>query len=203
LFNKMEFNGKSLFLFSETSLFRKLCGYIVYFRYFDSFILFMILVSTILLTLDNPLDDPKGPKHTLLLQLDILLTLIFTLECALKIIVYGFLINGKKSYLRSAWNVLDFFIVIIAIISLITTDIELNVLKVLRLLRILRPLKMISKNPNLKIAVQSLINAIPGILNVMIITFLILALFSILSVQFFKGTLFYCTEISHYSFDFQ
>ena len=37
-----------------------------------------------------------------------------------------------------------------------------------------------------------MINAIPGILNVMIITFLFLLLFAIMSVNFFKGRLYYC-----------
>ena len=37
---------------------------------------------------------------------------IFTLECFLKIIAYGFLLH-PGAYLRNAWNILDFIIVII------------------------------------------------------------------------------------------
>ena len=85
--------------------------------------------------------------------MDIFITSIFALECTIKIIVYGFVINGPSSYMRAVWNVLDFLIVIISILSLTLTGVNLQSIKVLRMLRILRPLKMISKNPNLKIAV--------------------------------------------------
>lgn len=33
----------------------------------------------------------------------------------MKIIAYGFIINGKESYLRSFWNILDFFIVVVSV----------------------------------------------------------------------------------------
>ena len=46
------------------------------------------------------------------------MTIIFTLEALLKIIAVGLIFNKKTSYLRSPWNVLDFGIVVSAIISL-------------------------------------------------------------------------------------
>jgi len=36
---------------------------------------------------------------------------IFTAECVLKIIAFGFALH-KGSYLRSAWNILDFIVVV-------------------------------------------------------------------------------------------
>jgi hypothetical protein len=84
------------------------------------------------------------------------------------------------------------FIVTISIISVAPNDIHLEFFKALRLLRILRPLRMISRNENLKIAVKSLLNSIPGVINVMIISLLFLILFGILGVNFFKGRLFSC-----------
>ena len=81
------------------------------------------------------------------------MTTVFFFECLIKIIVQGLIFNGPNSYLRNSWNVLDFFIVIVSVVSLLAVGVQLNVFKVLRMLRILRPLKMISKNPNLKIAV--------------------------------------------------
>lgn len=48
------------------------------------------------------------------------MTAIFTLEAIFKIIVHGLLINGKDSYLRVLWNLIDFLTVLISIGSYIS-----------------------------------------------------------------------------------
>lgn len=52
--------GKSLLVLSPTNKFRKFFSDIVAYKHFDNSILSCILLSTILLTLENPLDDPNG-----------------------------------------------------------------------------------------------------------------------------------------------
>ena len=84
-------------------------------KLFDPFILFMIVFSTILLTLENPLDDPTSTKTEVLRYIDIVVTIIFVIECVLKITVWGFMLNGKESYIRNPWNVIDFAIVIFSV----------------------------------------------------------------------------------------
>ena len=42
---------------------------------------------------------------------------IFTAECAMKIIAYGFLLH-PGAYLRNGWNLLDFIIVLIGLVSI-------------------------------------------------------------------------------------
>ena len=53
-------SGNSLCLFTPDNPIRILCKAIVGHKYFDPFILLMIIFSTVLLTLENPLDDPNG-----------------------------------------------------------------------------------------------------------------------------------------------
>lgn len=60
------------------------------------------------------------------------------------------------------------------------------------MLRVLRPLRMISKNEGLKLAVLSLMNAIPGIINAIVIALLFFILFGILGTNYFKGRFYYC-----------
>lgn len=63
------------------------------------------------------------------------------------VIVHGFVI-GEKTYLRDAWNRLDFFVVFTTIIQwilLIFYDSTNPVIKGLKSLRALRPLKVVSK----------------------------------------------------------
>ena len=43
----------------------------------------------------------------------------FIVEAILKILAYGFIMNGKDSYLRSFGNILDFLIVIVSIVDFI------------------------------------------------------------------------------------
>lgn len=45
-------------------------------------------------------------------QIEIIFMVIFTLECFMKIIAYGFILH-PGAYIRSVWNTLDFLIVVI------------------------------------------------------------------------------------------
>lgn len=119
-------------------------------------------------------------------------TAVFTFEMIAKIITYGFLFNGRDSYLRNSWNILDFVIVWISLVSIIFSSVDLTFFKVLRVLRVLRPLRMISRNEGLKIAVKSLLNSIPDIFNVFIVSMLFFLLFGILGINYFKGMFMRC-----------
>ena len=69
---------------------------------------------------------------------------------------------------------------------------NLSILKIFRMMRVLRPLRMLKRNFGLKIQVVSLLNSIPGIVNLLAITMLLLMLFGIQSVSFLAGKMFYC-----------
>lgn len=125
-------------------------------------------------------------------SLDIFLTIVFALEATSKIIVFGFYLCGSTSYIRSGWNILDFSVVLVAIFSLSVTSVNVSFIKILRLLKILRPLRIISRNPGLKISLRALAIAIPGILNVCIISLIFYIIFGVIGVNYFKGRYFYC-----------
>jgi hypothetical protein len=78
-------------------------------------------------------------------------SLLFTLECILKIFAFG-LVYGKNTYLKSGWNVLDFIIVISAIFEFVLDLVEIKGfnMRFLRTLRILRPLKAMKTVPSLR-----------------------------------------------------
>ena len=136
---------------------RRFAYKVVSYKHYDNFILGLILFSTILLTFDNPLDDELSFKKEILTYLDYILTVLFTIECGLNIILFGWLFNGKRSYLRDGWNVMDGLIVDLAILSIALdlffsgSGVNLNFLKVFRLLRVLRPLRMLKRNKGLQI----------------------------------------------------
>jgi voltage-dependent calcium channel L type alpha-1C len=71
----------------------------------------------------------------------------------MKVIGYGFIMCGSKSYMRSYWNMLDFLVVSITITSYFSSSDNLNAIKVFKLIKVIRPLRAISKNPGLKISI--------------------------------------------------
>ena len=75
----------------------------------------LIIISSINLALDNPLLDPEGWQTKTIRYIDIVLTSIFVIEVALKVIAFGLLFNGPKSYLRSVWNLLDLVIIALSV----------------------------------------------------------------------------------------
>lgn len=67
------------------------------------------------LVLDSPLLNPQGKMHKSLQIIDMMITIVFTVEALLKIFVYGLFFNGSTSYFRNIWNVFDYTIVICSV----------------------------------------------------------------------------------------
>ena len=150
--------GKSLYLFDPTSTFRLKLYNLSKHKSFDNSVILVILISSLLLALDDPMTSQKNP---FLLYLDIIITVIFTFEALVKIIVYGLILNGPGSYLRSASNCLDLIVIFFsAIVYLPSASRSFEKVKVLRVIRVLRPLKLIIKNDDLKMAINAMFNSI-------------------------------------------
>lgn len=150
------------------------------------------MISSVLLALDNPLADPQSTIVEVLYYTDFFFTAIFTIEALLKIIAKGFLFNGSSSYARNGWDIIDFLVVVFSIISLSITSAKFKIVKIIRLLRVMRPLRVISRNKGLKIGIQALIRSIPKIFNVLVISLLFFIIFSIIGVNYFKGSFYDC-----------
>ena len=99
---KIKVVGKSLGVFSPTNPLRIICRRIVQTKYYNGYILVLIAISTIELTFNNPLYDQNSFGVKILGVVDVFMTVIFTLECLINVILYGFLLNSKTSYLRDA-----------------------------------------------------------------------------------------------------
>lgn len=76
------------------------------------------------------------------------------------------------------------------------SSINLSAFKVIRITRILRPLKFISKSEGLRLAMNSLVNSLPSIINLQIIILLFFLVFGIFGVNYFKGGYFRCVSLN-------
>ena len=77
------------------------------------------------------------------------MTFVFTIEIIVKVTADGFLFNGKTSYMRSTGNILDFFIVISALVDISVTGVDLSFIKIIRMGKLIRPMRLVFRNENL------------------------------------------------------
>uniref|UniRef100_A0A8C9DQV3 Sodium channel protein n=1 Tax=Prolemur simus TaxID=1328070 RepID=A0A8C9DQV3_PROSS len=122
---------------------RKTCYKIVEHNWFETFIVFMILLSSGALAFEDIYIEQRKTIKTMLEYADKVFTYIFILEMLLKWVAYGF-----QMYFTNAWCWLDFLIVDVSLVSLTANALgysELGAIKSLRTLRALRPLRALSR----------------------------------------------------------
>uniref|UniRef100_A0A8C8SP78 Sodium channel protein n=1 Tax=Pelusios castaneus TaxID=367368 RepID=A0A8C8SP78_9SAUR len=173
---------------------RKTCYKIVEHNWFESFIIFMILLSSGTLAFEDIHLEKRKNIKTMLEFLDKIFTYIFVLEMFLKWVAYGF-----KKYFTNAWCWLDFVIVGVSLASLIANSLgcsEIGPMKSLKTLRALRPLRALSRFEGMKVVVNALISAIPSIMNVLLVCLIFWLVFSIMGVNLFAGKFGKCINLT-------
>merc|ERR1719411_1125159 len=185
--------GASFFIFSQDNSLRIFCHWLQGHPIMGNFILVCIIVSSALLACEDPLRSKSAINNTLQ-YFDYVFTTIFTIECGLKLITYGFLFH-KGAFCRSPFNILDIVVVSVSLISIFGGS-GIGFLKILRVLRVLRPLRAINRAKGLKKVVQCLIVSVKTIGNIVVVTLLLQFLFAVIGVQLFKGKFFICSDLS-------
>ncbi|XP_053170800.1 sodium channel, voltage-gated, type I like, alpha b isoform X11 [Scomber japonicus] len=171
---------------------RKTCFIIVEHNWFESFIIFMILLSSGALAFEDIYIEQRKNIKTVLEYSDKVFTYIFILEMLLKWVAYGFV-----KYFTNAWCWLDFLIVDVSLVSLVANALgysELTAIKSLRTLRALRPLRALSRFEGMRVVVNALLGAIPSIMNVLLVCLIFWLIFSIMGVNLFAGKYYYCVN---------
>uniref|UniRef100_A0A3P8USE9 Sodium channel protein n=1 Tax=Cynoglossus semilaevis TaxID=244447 RepID=A0A3P8USE9_CYNSE len=169
---------------------RKTCYLIVEHNWFETLIIFMILLSSGALAFEDVYIEQRKTIRIILEYADRVFTYIFILEMLLKWVAYGFV-----KYFTNAWCWLDFFIVDVSIVSLVANALgysDLGPIKSLRTLRALRPLRALSRFEGMRVVVNALVGAIPSIMNVLLVCLIFWLIFSIMGVNLFAGKYYYC-----------
>lgn len=105
--------------------------------------------------------------------LDRLILSVFVVEIAIKLAAFGW------RFFRNPWNVFDFIIVGIALVP------ASGPLAVLRALRVLRVLRLISMMPRLRLVVEALLLAVPGIASIAALMLLIFYVTAVMATGLF------------------
>ena len=169
---------------------RKISFRIIEHNWFESFVVFMILASSVSLAIEDIYiyRRDNSTMRCFLKYADKIYTYIFICEMLLKWVGYGF-----YRYFTSAWCWLDFMIVTFSIVSLAAEWMglgQLAMIRSLRTLRALRPLRALSRFEGMKVVVNALIGAIPSIFNVLLVCLIFWLIFSIMGVNLFAGRFF-------------
>jgi len=196
-------HGKSLFCLGNDKWLRRFAHKLMNHYLFDWVIMVFIILTTVCLTLDNPLLDKQDWTIVILHRIDYVMTGIFFLEMLIKIIAMGFVFNGPGSYLKDGWCILDFVIVLTSLLSFPLKEYNFTYLKSIRMLRILKPLRMIQRLRSLRLAIVSLLKSLPGIGNLLVIIAFFIFLLAILGTTLFKGKLYRCetSQLSALSYE--
>ena len=148
---------------------------------FENIVILLILINSVVLAIYDYKDrENKTDWNMRLERVGEVLTILFTIEMLLKILAQGLIIH-KNSYLRDAWNWLDFVVVVTGIMEVM--QVSWFKLRGLRTLRVLRPLRSIKAFPKMRQLVSSLVGSVNSLLNAVVFMLFIFMLFGILGIQ--------------------
>uniref|UniRef100_A0A8C4IND6 Voltage-dependent calcium channel type A subunit alpha-1 n=1 Tax=Dicentrarchus labrax TaxID=13489 RepID=A0A8C4IND6_DICLA len=176
---------------------RRACHYVVNLRYFEMSILLVIAASSIALAAEDPVAT-SSDWNKVLRYFDYVFTGVFTFEMIIKMIDQGLILHDG-SYFRDLWNILDFIVVVGALVAFALSNNkgrDIKTIKSLRVLRVLRPLKTIKRLPKLKAVFDCVVTSLKNVFNILIVYKLFMFIFAVIAVQLFKGKFFYCTDSS-------
>jgi len=176
---------------------------IVWTRTFDTSILLVITANCVFIGMENPQDDDVVRKRMLQISEQVF-TIIFLVEMLVKWIALGWFGSHKPDfiirtdepvkkieytgYFLDGWNVLDFIIVCSSLTVFFPDGAGANTSSI-RILRVLRPLRTIAKIKELRILVETILNSLRGLADVMLLLCFLFVIFAIISLQLFQGRL--------------
>jgi voltage-gated sodium channel len=149
--------------------------YLIKNRYFELFMMGIIIFSAMLIGIDTFELDPF--YEDIIFGLDQLITIIFLIEIFARISTY----KNPLHFFKDGWNVFDFIIVAMSLIP-----IDGNHSAVARLLRIFRILRIITIIPELKGIINSLFRSSKSIGYVFILIFIVFYIFAVVGTVLFS-----------------
>ncbi|XP_044016901.1 muscle calcium channel subunit alpha-1 isoform X7 [Aphidius gifuensis] len=180
---------RALFCLPLKNPVRKLCIDVVEWKPFEWLILMTIFANCVALAVYTPYPCGDSNQTNMILEkIEYIFLVIFTVECVMKIIAYGFVAH-QGAYLRNGWNMLDFTIVVIGMIS---TILQLFMqegfdVKALRAFRVLRPLRLVSGVPSLQVVLNSILRAMVPLLHIALLVLFVIIIYAIIGLELFSG----------------
>lgn len=158
-------------------------------KYFEVFIMFCIMFNIVTMALTY--EGSSAQYDTVLENINYFFTAVFILECILK-----FIGLGVRAYWYSGWNRFDLFVVLSSIVDILMSTIGTSLFsflrvgpqlaRVLRVMRVSRLLKLVKSLKGIQKLLETLILALPALMNVGALLILVYFIFSVLGVFLFS-----------------
>lgn len=209
---------KSLWIFSNTSTFRRVCQSFVPPSYgerlfgrqtgrvrkliYQSLIFGAIAASVVVAGVATPLYRRQwygqhGFRRDSWFSLtEVTLSVIFLIEFLVKVIADGFAFT-PNAYLMSPWNALDLFVLLSLVVN-VSTELAVigGVSRFTRALKALRALRLINLSDLLRRAFSALIAGAGRFVDVSVLAILYIVPFAVWGQNLFSGLLYSCTDTS-------
>ena len=137
-------------------------------RLFEFFVISVIIISA--LEIGAKTYDLSPTSLLVTKYLDVFITLFFLFEILVRFLAE----ENKKDFFKSGWNIFDTIVVVISLIPINESEMAL----LARLIRIFRVLRMISIIPELRILINSLLQALPRLGYVVLLMFIIFYIYA-------------------------
>jgi len=164
----------------------ELVGRLLKSKYFRSAILTCIITNSLLIAVET--DKNLERKYNRVFGvLDQLMMTIFVCEILLK------WYHGFVRFWKQGWNILDFLIVALLLFGPLvmknSSGAGRGVLRILRVLRAFRSLRSISSLPGLQVVVQTILQSVPDMTNIVLLLVIIMLVFSVIGITMFRDTI--------------
>jgi len=172
--------------------------------YFDTLILFVIVLSCFFLIIEPPFTDlvdyphqvqanqPLVPFATISLCNQIF-TCLFSTELVCRVMGQG-LFFTKNAYLKEGWNVIDAVVLVFALVEMSGVLDGTSLAKIMRMGRALKPLRLMKRNQSMRVVIDALITTLQPIAYVILFLIFTLVVFGLAAIGVFGGKLFFCSS---------
>lgn len=182
---------------------KTVCNSIIKTKIFDNICLLIIISNSITMIFDDTASSDN--PNPIFAQLESIFLILYTIEMILKIVGYGFF-TGPEPYIKDAWNILDFFIVMSSYVTVLSEmghseegeSVDYPIIEEdekgisitgLRVFRVMRPLKTISSIKGLRVLIVAVLSALPMLQDTLMILMFFFIVFATATTQMFNGML--------------
>ncbi|GIL63375.1 hypothetical protein Vafri_17441, partial [Volvox africanus] len=202
---RLDANDRSWWLFTQQHVLRVVCLRVTVSRWFGRAVLTLVLASCLVMALDDPGCMDACKQEAVLNKvvsercrrcemyrqastvLDVFFLASFTLEIAIKSLAQNFVL-GPGAYLKSGWNWIDFLATASGYLRYLPIG-NANGVSGVRAMRALRPLRALNAIPGLRLLVETLLEALPLLLDVIFLLAWVFFVFGIVALNLFMGKL--------------
>jgi hypothetical protein len=170
---------KACYLFGPENRLRVALFKLVTSPAFEYFIIVCIGVSCILLMMENPDWSEIFVWQCVFNAFELLFLVVFFFEMVFKLLAYG-VVAHKGAYLRRGWNVLDFCVVMVSILTASLSVVVSVDIGFLRAFRAFRAFRLMGRFSRTRTVVNVFLKSIPRVINVIVFSLSLWLIFAIM-----------------------